>query len=155
MDQEYKMIGAEIRMVNHLLTKRLEKSVRAAGIDEVTLMHGWIMRFLYENREKAIYQKDIEKHFAIGRSTVTSSIQIMEKKGYITRQAVAGDARLKRVLLSQKGIVTHETIEDLIVRMNREMLKGIEEEELRVFMKVLLQIKDNVEIQNSNCEKGV
>ena len=155
MDQEYKMIGAEIRMVNHLLTKRLEKNVRAAGIDEVTLMHGWIMRYLYENREEAIYQKDIEKHFSIGRSTVTSIIQIMEKKGYITRQAVVGDARLKRVLLTQKGIVTHETIEGLIVQMNREMLKGIEEEKLQNFMEVLLKIKENVVVQDLSCEKGV
>ena len=67
-------------------------------------MNGWIMRYLYENRKKDIFQKDIEKFFSIGRSTVTNIIQILEKKGYVRRESVEYDARLKKVILTEQGI---------------------------------------------------
>ena len=117
-------IGLEIRKLNHEMNRNLELQVKAEGIDEVTLMHGWIMRYLYENREKEIYQKDIEKHFSIGRSTVTSIIQLMEKKGFIERQAVQSDARLKKVLLTEKGEKTHEKKKRREKRKDREKQKG-------------------------------
>lgn len=138
-------IGLEIRKLNHEMNRNLELKVKAEGIDEVTLMHGWIMRYLYENREKEIYQKDIEKHFSIGRSTVTSIIQLMEKKGFIERQAVQSDARLKKVLLTEKGEKTHETIEALIIQLNQNMMEGIEPEELQTFLEVLSKIRQNIE----------
>ena len=138
-------IGLEIRKLNHEMNRNLELKVKAEGIDEVTLMHGWIMRYLYENREKEIYQKDIEKHFSIGRSTVTSIIQLMEKKGFIERQAVQSDARLKKVLLTEKGEKTHEMIEALIIQLNQNMMEGIEPEELQTFLEVLSKIRQNIE----------
>ena len=52
------------------------------GMDEVTVMHGWILGFLYENQERLIFQKDIEAEFSIARSTVTAIVKLMEKKGY-------------------------------------------------------------------------
>ena len=138
-------IGLEIRKLNHEMNRNLELQVKAEGIDEVTLRHGWIMRYLYENREKEIYQKDIEKHFSIGRSTVTSIIQLMEKKGFIERQAVQSDARLKKVLLTEKGEKTHEMIEALIIQLNQNMMEGIEPEELQTFLEVLSKIRQNIE----------
>ena len=37
--------------------------VKEEGLDEIALMHGWILRYLYEHQDKEIYQKDIEKEF--------------------------------------------------------------------------------------------
>ena len=103
-------VGFEMHRTEHMMSRRLEAGVKAEGIDEITLSHGWIIRFLYENRERDIYQKDIEKYFLVGRSTVTNSIQLMEKKGLVRREFVECDARLKKVLLTEKGIQSHETI---------------------------------------------
>ena len=38
----------------------------------------------------------------------------MEKKGFIRRESVAHDARLKKVTLTEKGIKSHRRIEELI-----------------------------------------
>lgn len=108
-------------------------------------MHGWIIRYLYENRENDIFQKDIEKNFAIGRSSVTGIIQIMEKKGFIRRESVTHDARLKKVTLTEKGIKSHRRIEELITIQNEKMARGIEEEDLQVFLRVAEQIRANLE----------
>lgn len=152
MNREKRKVGPEIHMLDHIITKTLTSCVKAAGIDEITLMHGWIMRYLYENKERDIYQKDIEKRFSIGRSTVTGIIQILEKKGYVKREAVEYDARLKKVLLTEKGERSHESIEELITKLDAMLEENIEEEELQVFYRVTDKIKENLKKQK--CEKG-
>lgn len=144
MKEEEQKVGFEIRRLNYVVSRGLEKKVKKVGIDEITLMHGWIMRYLYDNRERDVFQKDIEKQFSIGRSTVTNIIQLMEKKGYIRREFVEHDARLKKVLLTPKGIESHETIEKLISILNAKMLEGITEEELQIFLNVAERICENV-----------
>ena len=116
-------VGFEIHRTAHMMSRRLEGNVKDRGIDEVTLTHGWIIRFLYENRDKDIYQKDIEKYFLVGRSTVAGSIKLMEKKGLVRREFVECDARLKKVLLTEKGIHAHETIEAMIEELNSGLLE--------------------------------
>ena len=138
-------VGFEIHRTGHMMSRRLEAGVKAEGIDEITLSHGWIIRFLYENRERDIYQKDIEKYFLVGRSTVTNSIQLMEKKGLVRREFVECDARLKKVLLTEKGIQSHETIENMIAEMNSGILEGIDEQDAQVFLKVIRRIRENIE----------
>ena len=76
---------------------------------------------------------------------LTSIIQLMEKKGFIERQAVQSDARLKKVLLTEKGEKTHETIEALIIQLNQNMMEGIEPEELQTCLEVLSKIRQNIE----------
>lgn len=147
-------VGCEIHRLEHLMSKNREIRVKEAGIDEVTMMHGWILRFLYDNRSEDVYQKDIEKFFHIGRSTVTNTIQIMEKRGMVRRESVEWDARLKKVLLTEKGIETHKAMEALIEEMDQGILDGIDEEDTDTFLKVLYQIRENVEKKEMRKRKG-
>ena len=73
-------LGPMIHQIDRLMFRNLSSRVRAEGLDEVTLMHGWVMRYLYENRDRVICQKDIEHTFDIRRSTVTNIIQLMENQ---------------------------------------------------------------------------
>ncbi len=96
--EEDRKIGPEIHCTDLKLSRNLSAHVRKSGVDEVTMMHGWIIRYLYENREQDMFQKDIEQRFAVGRSTVTNLIQLMEKKGFVKRESVKQDARLKKLI---------------------------------------------------------
>ena len=127
-----------------MLGRNMQAHVRAAGIDEVTLMHGWIIRYLYTNQDKDVFQKDIEQYFSIGRSTVTNIIQLMERKGYIARESVEHDARLKKVVLTEKGIRNQEMLEDLVESLDTRLVDGITEEELSVFYSVIEKLKRNL-----------
>lgn len=144
MERCEERIGFEIRRLDHMLARNLQAHVKTAGIDEVTLMHGWIIRYLYANRDKDIFQKDIEQYFSIGRSTVTNIIQLMEKKGFIVRESVEYDARLKKVILTDKGIQNHESLERLIESLGSSLTEGITEEELSVFHSVIGKLTANL-----------
>lgn len=144
MKRREEKIGFEIRRVDHMLGRNMQAHVRAAGIDEVTLMHGWIIRYLYTNQDKDVFQKDIEQYFSIGRSTVTNIIQLMERKGYIARESVEHDARLKKVVLTEKGIRNQEMLEDLVESLDTRLVDGITDEELSVFYSVIEKLKRNL-----------
>lgn len=150
MRRREERIGFEIRRLDHMLGRNMQAHVRAAGIDEVTIMHGWIIRYLYMNRDRDVFQRDIEQYFSIGRSTVTNIIQLMERKGFIARESVEHDARLKKVILTEKGIQNHEMLENLIENLDADLAEGITDEEFTVFYSVIEKLKENLTRQDLN-----
>ena len=138
-------IGVEIRRLDNTVHRAITYYAKMAGMDEVTLMHGWIVRYLSENKDRDVFQKNIEQKFSIGRSTVTSLIQLMEKKGYIARESVEYDARLKKVVLTDKGRQTHDKMECLVEEFEQKLVENISDEEMEVFLKVMNKIKENVQ----------
>ena len=76
---------------------------------------------------------------------VTIAIGGLEKKGYVRRESVEYDARLKKVILTEQGIESHEKIEAIIGCLNHRMIQGIEDDDLQVFLRVADQIRRNVE----------
>ena len=70
-------MGKEIRSLDNMLMRNLFCQVKKFGLDEMTVMHGWIIGFLYNNRDRDIFQKDVETEFSIGRSTVTNILKLM------------------------------------------------------------------------------
>ena len=102
------VIPAQMRRVNNLIFRKINQFARANGVEQATPMHGWIIEYLYRHREEQVFQRDIEREFSITRSTVTNILQLMERKGYIERQSVPQDARLKRLVLTEKGACIRE-----------------------------------------------
>ena len=102
------VIPAQIRRVDNLIFRKINQFARENGVEQATPMHGWIIEYLYRHRDAAVFQRDIEREFSITRSTVTNILQLMERKGYIERQSVPQDARLKRLMLTEKGACIHE-----------------------------------------------
>lgn len=139
-----RQIGHIIKELNGAFRMMFISSGTEAGLDEVTLMHGWIMGYLHHNQNREIYQKTIESEFNIRRSTVTTILQLMEKKGYIRREAVAGDARLKRIVLTQQGTKIAVQTKSMIDNMERRLTEGIGEKELAVFFETAEKLLQNM-----------
>lgn len=141
---ELRKIGPVIREMNGAFKKKFMTCGIAAGLDEVTLMHTWIMGYLYHNQKKAVYQKTIESDFCIKRSTVTTILQLMEKKGYIKRAGVEGDARLKQIFLTEQGEEIAVRTETMIDNLEKTVIEGIEEDRLDIFFEVAQKLITNM-----------
>jgi MarR family transcriptional repressor of mepA len=102
------VIPAQMRRVNNLIFRKINQFHRENEVEDVTPMHEWILSYLFWHRDEPVYQRDIEREFSITRSTVTNILQLMERKGYIERQSVPQDARLKRLVLTEKGACIRE-----------------------------------------------
>lgn len=64
-----------------------------------------------------------------------------------------GDARLKKVKLTDKGIINHEMVEAFITRLDRELIRGITEEELNTFYTVMDKIRGNLRCDQTAGEE--
>ena len=137
-----KRIGFEIRSLNNLIKRDVERS---NVFQESTGLHGWAIRWLNENRDRDIYQRDFEESFSIRRSTASNILALMEKNGLITRENVQQDKRLKKIVLTQKAVRLHEKIEQDINLREEMLMKGISKEDLEVFFRVAEKVKRNLE----------
>ena len=70
------VVPAQIRRVNNLISRRVNYYSRLNGVEDVTAMHGWILAYLYESRDREVFQRDVERAFSITRSTVTNILQL-------------------------------------------------------------------------------
>ena len=136
-----KRIEFEIRKVNNLIKRDIESS---KTFQETTGLHGWAIGWLYESRNRQIFQRDFEERFSIRRSTASNILALMEKNGLIKRESVESDARLKRITLTQKAIDIHRQVEREISDREARIIKGINSADLDTFFKVINAIKGNL-----------
>jgi len=140
-----KYVGYHLRRLDNLLMRNTMAQARSMNLDEVTVMHGWILAYIYENQERDIYQKDIETKFGINRSTVTNIVKLMEKKGLIRRESVPRDARLKKLVLTEKGIWAKKVSYEAVQATEKQTVLGISEEELDYFFNLIEKMRKNLE----------
>ena len=117
------------------------------------MMQGWIIGYLYRNRVKEIFQKDLEAEFSIARSTATGILQLMEKKGYLKRESVPHDARLKKLVLTEKGMNTHEQHIKRIHDIEDMLREGLSEEEIQTFFRLIRKMRENLEKNHSETDR--
>ena len=139
------VVPAQIRRVNNLISRRVNHYSRLNGVEDVTAMHGWILAYLYECRDREVFQRDVERAFSITRSTVTNILQLMEKKGYIRRVGVPQDARLKRLVLTEEGAKAHQQI-ILSFRQTDQFISSLlTEEENAELLRLLNKLRAGME----------
>lgn len=69
----------------------------------------------------------------------------MEKSHLIQRVPVSEDARLKKIILTEKSIMLYEKISIAIDSVENKLIKEITEDELKVFYSVLDKIRKNLD----------
>ena len=87
-----------------------------------------------------MYQRDIEEVFRIKRSSVTSVLQLLEKKGLILRESVPEDARIKKLTLTDAAREIHVHVDESLVRMEQEIRSLFTEEEFQNFLEYMNRI---------------
>ena len=147
MEKKLKHIGVKVHCLGHKMKKNFTDHARSMGVEEMALMHGWIIRYLAENTERDIYQKDIEQYFSMGKSTVANAILVLEKQNYMIREAGEKDARFKRVVLTEKGRDFHMKMEDAVDYVNAKSVEGIDDQKLNIFFEVMELVEKNIEKQ--------
>ena len=144
--QAERHIGYEVRILNQVI-RRLVNSYQSK-VDEkagINRMQGWIIGYLYRHSEEDVFQKDLEAEFQMARSTASGILQAMEKKGLITREAIPRDARLKRLVLTEKGMEFQMEIMENFDRIQNVLKSDIPQEKLECFMEVLDIIRENAQ----------
>lgn len=137
-------IGVELRALSNAIRRYFEFSSYGQEIQNATGNNKWILHYLAENHQNEVYQKDIETHFNIARSTVSKVLNLMEQKGLIQRQTVPHDARLKRIVLTEQAWKLRELMREDAEGMEKTLTKGFTEDELKVLYSYLKRMRENM-----------
>lgn len=110
---------------------------RLIGQFDCTHSQFTVILYLTKNKERDIFQRDIEEEFGIRRSSVSATLSNLEEKGYIKRSSVSQDARLKKITVTVRGEKIVEESKKIINDFEKELIFQITEEELDIFYRVL------------------
>lgn len=139
----------ELNALNHIIRRKMFASATEAGVDKVTVMHGWIMRCIDNNRDRDIYQRDLESEFGISRSSVTNILNLMEKKGYIERVSLKSDARLKKLILTENGERMNSILKNTMYDNEKRVNDILSSDEQKVFFALIKKLRDGLENNNA------
>ena len=137
----------ELRMLDNLIKKNADAHFRLIEKnDQLTRMHHWIIGFLYDHQDRDIYQRDIESEFRISRSTTSNMLSLMEKKGLIQRKSVEIDARLKKVVLTEKAERLHNLHMDTHRKLDAYIESALTTEEKAEFLRLIEKLRCAINI---------
>ena len=139
-----KTVHNELRSLSHLVYRFIENLPNKKKVESMTGTNGCIIGYLAENTDHDVFQKDIEKAFGITRSTASKVINLMEQKGLVERQSVSYDARLKKIVMTDKSkAISHLMTEDMIL-VDGILTDGFTEEEKKALCSYLERMKKNL-----------
>ena len=143
-------LGFEIHRLAKLMARERMRSNLHAYVCTVTGTHCYFIRYLVEHQDRDIFQKDLERCFPIKRSAITSALQLMEKNGLIIRESVLWDARLKKIVLTDKGLELHRQIDAENAAFEQRLVKGLTKEQQQMVLQAIQEMQQNL---NESPEK--
>ena len=130
-------------MLSRLLKRNTDIEVTKYGI---TGVQSAMIGFIYEEtRKKDVFAKDIEKAFDLRRASSAGLIQNMEKNGLIKREMVGNDARLKKIVLTEKALELRRKLDKSIKDMEKKMQEGLTKEEVKKYLELTKKMAKNLE----------
>ena len=141
---EYRL-GMDVRVVSNLIKRKLHQiEPPPQDADEFTDLQGQIMHFLFDHRERDVFQRELEEEFCMRRSTVSRCLKEMEARDLIGRTSVAHDARLKKIALTPRALEIHQRVEHKIEWIENVIRAGLTAEEVEQFQKIMQKIKQEL-----------
>ena len=136
-------LGGLIHKVAHKMKREIDHANQKLGVSGV---QGRIIGYVRcESKNRDVFQKDIEEHFELRGTSVTSTLQNLEKMGFIVRESIPTDQRLKRIVLTKKALDIHNQITKNIEQVEKEAFSSINKEEEQLLSDLLKRILNNIE----------
>ena len=145
------------REVTFVVRKLLNLMRRLSEVDmplrrQLTPMQGRTIGYICCHAGTDVFQRDLEQEFQIRRSTASAIVQGMERNGLIRREAVARDARLKKLLLTPRAEAFNERFLRNMEKVEAVITRGVTREELDAFFRVTAKFEQNLSDEASARE---
>lgn len=140
------LLGFRIRSLWQQIKRLMNRHLTENDGHGLTGMQFAIVSYIArESAERDIFQKDLEQKFDIRKSTVTGILNTMERDGLLLRETVPYDARLRKMMLTEKALQAKVNTEQVIESVETQLSKGLSQEEIVTFLDILEKISKNAE----------
>lgn len=130
-----------IKQISHMITRCMASDAP----EGVAGMQCRIIKYIASRGNEDVFQRDIEKKFEIRRSSVSGVLSLMEQNGLILRESVDGDARLKRIVLTERAKRLDSEIGAHIERLEDRMKQNLTPDEVKTFFVLMNKIAAGLE----------
>lgn len=144
-DGNVNVAGKEVRSLSNLIMRFISAKLNKNYVETATGSNAWILQYIKHREGQDVYQRDLEKEFCITRSTASKVVILMEKKGFIRREGVDGDARLKKLTLTEKGEMIIGLMAEDRETVEKTLAKGFTPEEIAQFCSYIDRMKQNIQ----------
>lgn len=130
----------------HQIHLMVQKEAKRCGIEFMGGPQGQVVRFL-DNREKnqdLVLIKNIEQELNITKSVASNLVKRMVQNGLVELEASPVDKRAKFVRLTDKSRSQMQEVKAFFERIDKQLLAGVDKDELLIFEKVLGQLQANI-----------
>lgn len=132
-----------IRNIARTISYKRDEELKPYGItNQQASLLGTIHRFL--ELKKDIARKDLEKIMNLKGPSITSLLNGLDKKGFISRTAGAEDGRTMQLRMTEAGSALIEGLQQVFRDTQHQLLLGMTEEEMEMFQNLLKQAYNNV-----------
>lgn len=87
----------------------------------------------------------MEKEFSIRRATSSKVITRLEEKGFVRRESVDCDARLKKLVLTEEGMKIQRDVCRELDEFDEKLISVLTEDEQKTLFELLEKIKTSLE----------
>lgn len=136
-----KNIGQEIKVTARAFNAAMDHFARQYDLTGTQLA---LIDFLGHQPGQACQRKNIEREFAIRRSTVTQISQRMQAKGLIEQHLAPTDGRQKIIALTPKGAALCPAITAFIQKNDQRLQKRLDLKKLREMLAVVNEVMHHV-----------
>lgn len=133
------------KYISRLANRQRRLIDKLAKDKEYSGTEGKIIHFLFENKDKTVYQKNIESVFGLRASTATQVMLSLEKAGLIKRVPSKDDARYKAIVLTEKAERYKQDIYSDMENLKEHIIKGIDPEQLELWYEITEKMIRNME----------
>ena len=139
----------------HQIHLMVQKEAKRCGIEFMGGPQGQVVRFLdsRDENQDLVLIKDIEQELNISKSVASNLVKRMVQNGLVELEASPVDKRAKFVRLTDKSRSQMKQVKAFFERIDKQLMEGIDEDELLIFEKVLSQLQENIKRIGGDNEK--
>ena len=102
------------------------------------------------NSDEEVLQCDLEKAIKLRRATISGVLKTMEKKNLITRVISSKDARVKKIILSDKTKKMYLESKAKLEALEELITSNISDNEINIFLEVMNKMQENLMKKGNN-----
>lgn len=102
------------------------------------------------NSDEEVLQCDLEKAIKLRRATISGVLKTMEKKNLITRVISSKDARVKKIILSDKTKKMYLESKAKLEALEELIISNISDDEISTFLEVINKMQENLLKKGTN-----
>lgn len=134
----------EIKTLEGLI-KKCADTHRMSDSERLNRTQIQILTYLIRHEDEEICQKDLENETGLKKASITGALDSLEDKQAIVRLESNIDRRRNVIVLADRAIRYRNELEKVYEDINKNIARGISDEELSIFLQVIEKIKKNIE----------